>query len=65
MHILYYQDLLTRTVQDGDAETLEKLAQRLADSEEALEILRAKGYGNTGLSLPATVRLVPEDMPKP
>lgn len=64
MHILHYKDLMARAVRTGDVKTLDKLAQRLVDGEDALELLRAKGYGAAGNSLPATVRHVPDNPKK-
>jgi hypothetical protein len=44
-----------------DMRRLNQLAQRLADSEEAQSILRAKGHGGAGMTLLAIVREVPNN----
>lgn len=44
-----------------DMHRLNQLAERLADSEEAQGILRAKGYGGAGMTLLAIVREVPNN----
>lgn len=45
----------------GDQESLEEIAQLIAEAEQAKYHLRGKGYGFTGLSLLKTVQdLVPE-----
>lgn len=54
---------IERAVQSGDSDTVRSIAQRLADSYEAMQILRAKGYGTTGMDLAALVKLVPSDKP--
>ncbi len=61
MHALYYIDLMVRAVTGGDSETLASLGQHLEDCEEAKQILRAKGYGCTGMPVGATARLVPNN----
>lgn len=43
-----------------DPHRLQQLAERLADTEEAQSILRAKGYGAAGMSLLDIVRSVPD-----
>jgi len=43
-----------------DSHRLRQLAERLADTEEAQSILRAKGYGWAGMSLLDIVRSVPD-----
>lgn len=54
-----YIDAILRAVEQGDADTLASLGQRLSDTEEAMGILRMKGYGQSGADLLATVKLVP------
>ena len=65
MHPHHYRDLIVRAVL-GDIsalaahpERLEQLAAAMADAERAREILRAKGYGLTGMSASATAAQVP------
>lgn len=43
-----------------DSHRLRQLAERMADTEEAQSILRAKGYGAAGMSLLDIVRSVPD-----
>lgn len=44
-----------------DMHRLNQLAERLADTEEAQSILRAKGHGGAGMSLLQIVRSVPAE----
>jgi hypothetical protein len=60
MHAGHYRDLIVRAVQTENEEMLEAIAAHLADCEHAKEILRAKGYGTTGMSVDAMARLVCE-----
>jgi hypothetical protein len=46
-----------------DQAALDRLAQRLADTEVAVELLRAKGYGNRGMTLSTMVRALPDLKP--
>lgn len=66
---LIYRDQMVRGVlgqrpailaKNADTALLGRLAQRLADAEFALELLRAKGYGQRGQTLPEIV----QDMPR-
>lgn len=45
----------------NDPHRLRQLAKRLADTEEAQSILRAKGHGSAGKSLLDIVRSVPNE----
>ena len=47
------------TFKAHDAHRLRQIAERLADTEEAQSILRAKGHGAAGMSLLDIVRRVP------
>lgn len=64
MHPTIYLDLIKRAVAAGDDKTLEGLTRQLADSEDAKAILRAKGFGCTGMDLLSTAKLVPRVIPK-
>jgi hypothetical protein len=55
----HYRDLIVRAMGERDVHTLDKIIAQLADAERAREILRAKGYGATGLSASATAAQVP------
>ncbi|HEY1180811.1 MAG TPA: hypothetical protein VGE56_00790 [Rhodocyclaceae bacterium] len=54
-----YIDAICRAIAEGDADTLAALGQRLSEAEDAISILRAKGYGVQGQSLLDTARAVP------
>lgn len=65
---LIYRDQMVRAVLGGgpailakEANTtaLEKMSQRLADAEEALELLRGKGYGTRGQTLVEVIKALP------
>lgn len=45
-----------------DLHRLNAIAARLAESEQAMEILRAKGYGKTGMTLVEVIRSVPNNL---
>lgn len=60
MQTRHYRDLITRAVRERDGATLDKIIAQLADAARAKEILRAKGYGNTGLSASAAAAQVPD-----
>jgi len=45
-----------------DIDRLNAIAQRLAESEEAMGILRAKGYGKTGMTLAEVIRAIPNNV---
>ena len=59
MHIDHYRDVIIRAVLDGNDDLIDSIAARLADSAEALLILRANGYGGSGMTVSATARQVP------
>lgn len=44
-----------------DMHRLTRLAERLADTEEAQRVLRAKGYGAAGMTLLEIIRSVPNE----
>lgn len=44
-----------------DLHRLNQLAERLADTEEAQSVLRAKGHGSAGMGLLEIVRSVPNE----
>lgn len=65
---LIYRDQMVRAVlgsrpailaREADITALDRMAARLADAEEALEQLRAKGYGSRGQTLTEVASLVP------
>lgn len=60
MKSIHMRDLLVRAVRTRDDGTLNKIAAALADAERAHEILRAKGYGASGMTASAVAALVPE-----
>jgi hypothetical protein len=59
MHPHHYRDLIVRAVHAADGTVLEQLVVQLSDAARAREILRAKGYGLTGMSASATAAQVP------
>lgn len=59
MHPHHYRDLIVRAVYAADDKVLEQLVAQLSDATRAREILRAKGYGLTGMSASATAAQVP------
>lgn len=54
-----FQDMIVRAVHDTDKTMLASIAEQLARCERANEMLRAKGYGSTGMAIDATVRTIP------
>lgn len=54
-----YRDLLRRAARAADGKQLDLIIDQLADAERAREILRAKGYGTTGMSASTTAAQVP------
>lgn len=56
---LQYRDLLRRAVLSNDGHQLRSIVSHLIDAERAREILRAKGYGITGMSASTTAAQVP------
>lgn len=65
MKLNHYRDLVRRAVMSADTGRLDQLASQLYDAQRAREILRAKGYGNTGTSASATAAQVPNAPRKP
>lgn len=59
MRTIHRRDLLVAAVTSGDNQRIDQLVAQLADAERAHEILRAKGYGRTGMSAAASAALVP------
>lgn len=52
-------DLIVKAVKTNDTGMLDRVAEQLANSECANQILRSKGYGASGQTIDATARLVP------
>lgn len=59
MRDIYRRDMIIAAVLTGDRKRLDQLVEQLADAERAREILRSKGWGNTGMSASATAAQVP------
>lgn len=59
MRTIHWRDLLVAAVKTGDTERIDCLVAQLADAARAREILRAKGYGRTGMTASASAALVP------
>ena len=59
MRLHHYRDMIIRAVADKDGDMLNRIVGALVDAEDAKRILRAKGYGTTGLSIEATAAQVP------
>ncbi len=64
---LIYRDQMVRAVlgsrpailaKEADTTALERMAARLAEAEEALEQLRALGYGKRGMTLVEVVKTI-------
>jgi len=53
------RDLIIRAVRDRDVRMLDKITAQLVDAARTREILRAKGYGTTGMTASATAAQVP------
>lgn len=51
--------MIIRAVSEPDGKTLDLIVSHVIDAERAKQILRANGYGMTGLSASATAALVP------
>lgn len=56
----HFRDLIVRAVRARDGVQLDLIVSQLADAERAREVLRAKGYGASGMSASATAAQVPE-----
>ena len=59
MNPRHYRDMIIRAVSEPDGKTLDLIVSHVIDAERAKQILRANGYGMTGLSASATAALVP------
>lgn len=59
MNPLHYRDMIIRAVGESNGQTLDLIVNHIIDAESAKQILRAKGYGVTGLPASATASLVP------
>ena len=57
---LHYRDLIRRAVLAASGEQLDLIIAQLVDAQRAREILRAKGYGATGMSASVTAAQVPD-----
>ena len=55
----HYRDLIRRAVLSNDGRQLGQIIVQLTDAERAREILRAKGYGASGMNASATAAQVP------
>lgn len=55
----HYRELLFRALRSSDGEQLGLIIDQLADAERAREILRAKGYGASGMNASTTAAQVP------
>jgi len=64
-----YRDQMVRAVlgerpamlaKEADTTMLERLAQRLAEAEAGMELLRNKGYGKRGMSILDMVKALPD-----
>lgn len=56
----HYRDLIRRAVLSNDGHQLGLIVVQLSDAERAREILRAKGYGATGMNASTTAAAVPD-----
>lgn len=55
----HYRDLIRRAVLSSDSRQLGLLVAQLTDATRAREILRAKGYGASGMNASNTAAQVP------
>lgn len=55
-----YRLMIIDAVKRDDQKTLALFAGHVMQAEQAVQILRAKGYGHTGQSIVDTVRKLPE-----
>lgn len=60
MQAIHRRDLIVRAVRECDTRTIDKIVAQLADAERAHEILRAKGYGQSGMTASTTAAQVPD-----
>ena len=65
MNPRHYRDMIIRAVAEPDGQTLDLIVSHVIDAERAKQILRANGYGMTGLSASATAALVPAVSTRP
>jgi hypothetical protein len=72
MPIVCYRDQIIRAVTGGkpamvfhvvDETALRRLCERLTEAEQAVEMLRAKGYGHPGLLLNELAATIPNKEP--
>lgn len=64
MHPDVYRDQIMIAAKDPTGERMNLLARRLSDAEDAVTILRAKGYGASGMTIGCMVAQVPK-APRP
>lgn len=57
----YYAAFIKRIAADPDTTLLDRMAERLAEAEDAMATLRAKGWGQAGTSLAEVAKCVPEN----
>lgn len=55
----HYRELLRRAVLSNDSRQLALIIGQLTDAERSREILRAKGYGASGMNASTTAAQVP------
>jgi hypothetical protein len=64
-----YRDQMVRAVlgtrpamlaKEADTAALDRIAQRLAETEASMELMRAKGYGPRGMSLLDMIKALPQ-----
>lgn len=54
-----FRDLIVRAMSEPSGKTMDLLVAQLRDAERARQILRAKGYGCSGMSASCTAAQVP------
>lgn len=54
------REMVAEAVRTNNKDLLNSVAAQLAASERAHEMLRAKGYGDSGMQIDLTVRQVPQ-----
>lgn len=64
MRDIHRRDLIIAAVAKRDNKRLDLLVEQLADAERTREILRAKGYGDVGMSTSRAAALVPSNKPR-
>lgn len=60
MHLDHYRTMILRAAADPHGELIARIALQLSDSTQAHAILRAKGYGHSGLTIDAAAAQVPD-----